>query len=102
MARDFTPIHPGEVLKSDFMDEYGLSARALARLISVPANRITKLVSGDRAVTPDTAIRLERLFGMSAEAWLNMQHLYDLELAQERAKGDETIESIELYEGVAA
>lgn len=95
MARDFAPIHPGEVLKLDFMDEYGLSARALARRISVPPNRITELVNGERSVTPDTAIRLERLFGMSAQAWLNMQHLYDLEVAQENAEGDETIQNIE-------
>ena len=101
MARDFAPIHPGEILKSDFMDPYQLSARALARRISVPANRITGLINGDRSITPDTAIRLERVFGMSAQAWLNMQHLYDLEVAEENAAGDRTIEGIQRAEMVA-
>lgn len=98
MARDFAPIHPGEMLKVEFMDEYGLSARRVASLINVPANRITGLINGDRSVTPDTAIRLEKLFGMSAQAWLNMQHRYDLEVAQDAAEVDESIASIKRYE----
>ena len=75
MAR--TPIHPGEILK-DELDELGIAAAELARQIEVPANRISQIVAGKRAVTADTALRLGRWFGTSAEFWMNLQMTYDL------------------------
>jgi antitoxin HigA-1 len=72
--------HPGEVLREEFMKPLGLSASALARDLDVPVNRITGIIAetDPRAVTPDTALRLERHFGMDAQFWLNLQTEYDL------------------------
>ena len=85
MAR--TPIHPGETLGEE-LAALGMSAAGLARQIDVPADRIARVLDGQRAVTGDTALRLGRYFGTSAEFWLNLQKLYELRLA-ERKKGDE-------------
>lgn len=73
---------PGELLRSEFMDPLGLSANALARALHVPPNRITAILNGNRAITADTALRLARYFGTSAELWLNLQSDYDLRLAR--------------------
>ena len=81
---DFPPTHPGEVLREDFLGPLGLSQYALAKALGVPEIRISELVHGKRAITPDTALRLARYFGTSAEFWLGMQTTYDLELARER------------------
>jgi antitoxin HigA-1 len=80
------PVHPGEVLRADFLDEMNLTAHALALALRVPANRITAILAGGRAVTADTALRLARHFGTSAGFWLNLQKAYELEVA-ERAAG---------------
>ena len=72
------PIHPGEILKTEFLDALGLTAYALAKALRVPANRITGIVNSDRAITADTALRLARYFGTSPEFWLNLQTHYDL------------------------
>ncbi len=77
------PIHPGEVLTEDFMKPLSLSANALAKKLGVPANRISSIVGGKRDVSPDTALRLERAFGSSAEYWLNLQAHFDLETARD-------------------
>lgn len=90
MAR--TPIHPGEIL-ADELDEIGISAAELARLLGVPANRVSQIVAGRRAVTADTALRLARYFGTSADLWMNLQKTYELDLARERLGG--AIERIE-------
>jgi len=71
------PIHPGEILKEEFLEELDLSAYALAKALKVPVNRITGIVNGDRAITADTALRLSRYFGNSPEFWLNLQVRYD-------------------------
>ncbi len=76
-------VHPGEVLAEDFMKPLGLSANALAQKLGVPANRISAIVGGRRDISPDTALRLERAFGSSAEFWLNLQARYDLETARD-------------------
>lgn len=73
-----TPIHPGEIL-SDELAEINLSAAALARLIDVPANRISQIIAGKRAITADTALRLGQYFGTSAEFWINLQKTYELD-----------------------
>lgn len=74
--------HPGEVLREEFMIPHGLSANALALDLHVPANRISALANGTRAVTADTALRLGRYFGTTPVFWLNLQSVYDLSLAQ--------------------
>ena len=80
---DFAPSHPGEVLLEDFLKPLGMSQYALAKAIGVPQIRISEIVRGERAVTPDSALRLARYFGTSAEFWLGMQSTYDLETARD-------------------
>jgi addiction module HigA family antidote len=79
-----TAIHPGEQLAEE-LDALDMSAAELARQLDVPTNRITQILNGTRAITGDTALRLAHFFGTSAEFWLNLQSLYDLRLAQEKA-----------------
>jgi addiction module HigA family antidote len=93
-----TPIHPGETLRDD-LEALGLSAAELARRIGVPANRVSGILSGRRSVTGDTALRLARFFGTSAEFWLNLQKLYELRLAERDAGQD--IKKIRPYEAAA-
>lgn len=78
---DPAPIHPGEILKEEFLEEYGLSQYELAKRVGVPAPRINAIVLGKRAVSADTALRLGRFFGNSPQFWLNLQNHYDLEIA---------------------
>ena len=82
MSDLLTPVHPGEILKEEFMDPYAISANKLARDIDVPANRITEIIAGRRTITADTAVRLGIYFGIEPEFWLNLQTNYDLRLAQ--------------------
>ena len=86
----FGPVHPGEVLKEDFLKPLGMSQNALAKAIGVPPIRISQIVRGKRAITPETALRLARYFGTSPEFWLGMQAHYDLEIT--RMKMGEVIE----------
>ncbi|ODT82248.1 MAG: addiction module antidote protein, HigA family [Pelagibacterium sp. SCN 64-44] len=79
---DFEPIHPGAVLLEDFMKPMGLTRYALAKALGVTQVRIGEIVHGKRAISPDTALRLARYFGTSAEFWVNMQTHYDLEVAR--------------------
>jgi addiction module HigA family antidote len=81
---DFPPAHPGEVLREDFLKPLEMSQYALAKALGVPEIRISEIVNAKRAITPDTALRLARYFGTSAEFWLGMQTSYDLELARGR------------------
>lgn len=76
-------IHPGEHLAEE-LKELGLSAAALARNLSVPTNRITGILNGQRAITGDTALRLAHFFGTSAEFWLKLQSIYELRVAQKK------------------
>jgi addiction module HigA family antidote len=76
------PVHPGEVLREDFLKPLGLSANALARALAVPAPRINDIVLERRGVTADTAMRLARYFGGDARSWLNLQAAYDLRRAE--------------------
>jgi len=78
----FPPAHPGDVLAEDFLVPLGMSQNALAQAIGVPQMRISEIVRGKRGVTPDTALRLARYFGTTAEFWLTMQAIYDLEVAR--------------------
>jgi addiction module HigA family antidote len=76
------PIHPGEILREEFLEPVGISAYALAKAISVPRNRVTGILHGERAITADTALRLARFFGTSPDFWLGLQMDYDLENAR--------------------
>ena len=79
------PIHPGEVLMEDFIEGFGITQNKLAVAIHVPPRRINEIVHGKRAITADTALRLGKYFGTSAQFWLNLQTHYDLDLAEDRA-----------------
>ena len=85
---DFPPIHPGEVLKEDFLKPLALSQYMLAKALGVPQIRISQIVNGKLAVTPDTALRLARYFGTTPEFWLGMQMTYDLEKARDEHAAD--------------
>jgi len=76
-------VHPGEILRDDFLEPMGLSVYALANVIKVPRSRINDIVLGRRAITADTALRLARYFGTTPEFWINLQAHYDLEVAKE-------------------
>jgi addiction module HigA family antidote len=77
------PIHPGEILMGEFLEPMGISQYRLAKDISVPPRRINEIVHGKRSITADTALRLGRFFGMSAQFWLNLQTRYDLEVTED-------------------
>jgi addiction module HigA family antidote len=79
-------VTPGDVLRAEFMIPLGLSARALSRELGVPSNRITSILAGDRGVTAETAILLGERFGTSAEFWLNLQVMHELEEARRRMR----------------
>ena len=81
------PIHPGEILREEFLVPLGLSASALALKLKVPAPRVNDIVRERRAVTPDTALRLSRYFGTSPEFWMDLQTAFDLKIAAEDAGG---------------
>jgi antitoxin HigA-1 len=82
--RKLPAIHPGEHLK-DELDELGLSARAFARLLDIPVNRVTQILNGQRGISADTALRLARYFGTSAEFWMNLQQMFELRRAEQES-----------------
>jgi len=82
-TKKLDPIHPGEILSEDFMRPRELSQNALARALNVPPRRINEIVLGKRAITADTALRLARYFGTTAELWTGLQADYDLRLARQ-------------------
>jgi addiction module HigA family antidote len=79
-----SPVHPGEILKEEFLEPMGISQYRLAKDISVPPRRINEIVHGKRAITADTALRLGRFFNMSPQFWLNLQTRYDLEVTEDQ------------------
>ena len=78
------PIHPGEILREDFLKPLQMSANALSKALHVPAGRVNDIVLERRGVTPDTALRLARYFGGDAQSWLNLQQTYDLKVAEKQ------------------
>lgn len=82
------PVHPGEILKHEFMEPFGLSSNALAKAIGVTPARINEIVRERRGITAETALRLAQYFGTDAQSWMNLQHHYELEVA-EQAIGQE-------------
>lgn len=87
--RDFSPITPGEVLEEEFLSPMSVSQYRLAKEIHVSPRRINEIVKGKRAITADTALRLGRFFGTTAQFWINLQSSYDLECAAEKIALDE-------------
>ena len=96
---DREPTHPGEMLREEFLIPMGLTQRELATAIQVPYQRINELVNRNRGITPSTALRLARFFGMSADFWMNLQLRWDLYHAQKRE--ERQLERIRPYAGVA-
>lgn len=76
------PIHPGEILREDYLIPLGLSVNALAKALRVPATRVHEIVKERREITPDTVLRLARYFGSDAQSWMNLQIAYDLSVAK--------------------
>jgi addiction module HigA family antidote len=81
-GRRLDPIHPGEILREEFMVPSGLSAHALSLALRVPATRLSEIIGGRRAVSVDTALRLGRYFGTSPDLWLGLQAEHDLRIAE--------------------
>ena len=79
--------HPGRILKEDLLDPLGISLNKLAAALRIPANRLSQIVSGRRAITPDTSIRLGRYFGFSSEYWHNIQKHYEFERTRRSSQG---------------
>lgn len=82
------PIPPGEILRDDFMVPMGISINRLSRDLAVPPNRISGIVNGKRGISADTALRLERYFGVEAQFWLNLQSEYDLRVIKRKMGGE--------------
>jgi len=87
-SKRLPPIHPGEILLEEFLKPLGMSMNNLAEELHVPANRITQVVEGRRSITGETALRLARYFGTSAEFWLGMQKDYDLQVARDEFEAE--------------
>ncbi len=92
---DRAPTHPGEMLLEEFLIPMGLTQRELAHAIHVPYQRINEIINGRRGMTPGTALRLEKFFGMPASFWLNLQLRWDLYIAQQEE--NQTLAAIEPY-----
>ena len=100
MTRKLPPLHPGEILREEFLIPLRMSAGALARVCGVPRTRIERLANEETGVTADTALRLSKAFGTTAALWLNLQNDYDIQLAR-RDIGKE-LDKIELVIARAA
>jgi addiction module HigA family antidote len=86
---EFAPVTPGEMLKEEFLAEYGLSQNQLAKALGISPNRIVEIIANRRRITADTALRLSLYFGNSAEFWMNLQSHHDLKLARRNLKPEE-------------
>jgi addiction module HigA family antidote len=100
MTKKLPPVHPGEVLREEFLIPLKLSAGAVAAKIGVPRTRIERIATEQTAITADTALRLSKFFGTSAQFWINMQAQYDVESTQDKIERD--LRKIKRYEGAAA
>jgi addiction module HigA family antidote len=86
LRSEFAPVTPGEMLKEEFLAEYGVSQNQLAKAVGISPNRIVEIVRNRRRITADTAVRLGLYFGNSPEFWLNLQMHYDLKMATRKLK----------------
>ena len=98
MKNNMRPIHPGQILREDYLGPLNMSANALAVALRIPTPRINDVVRERRSVSPDTALRLSRFFGGDAQPWLNLQTAYDLKIAEANA---DLAEIVPLSEPVA-
>lgn len=98
MKKPLHPVHPGEVLLEEFLKPINLSQNRLALGVGVPARRINEIVLGKRSISADTALRLARFFGVSAEFWLGLQAQYDLDITAE-ALGERLEREVKKYAG---
>ncbi len=80
----FAPIHPGEILQSEFLDELGITPYMLAKNTGIDKGNLSRIINGKSAISADAALRLGRFFGTSPESWMNLQSRYDLEVAKDR------------------
>ena len=87
VQRRLPPIHPGEILMEEFLKPMGISQYRLAKDVHVPPRRINEIIQGKRTISPDTALRLSRYFGLSERFWINLQSRYDLEVEKDRLAG---------------
>ena len=85
MPKKLSPIHPGEILREEFMKPLGLSSNALARAIDVTPARVNEIVRERRGISADTALRFARFFGTDVQSWMNLQSHYDLQCAEDAA-----------------
>ena len=101
MVEQLLPIHPGEILLEEFLTPLKISQYRLAKDINVPARRINEIVHGTRAISPDTALRLSRYFGLSERFWLNIQTRYDLDVEKTKLQDrlDQEVK-VYLYSGI--
>jgi len=88
MTKKLAPVHPGEILYEEFMKPLGISQSRLGRDLGVSPRRINEIIHAKRSITADTALRLSRYFGMSAEFWLGLQSDYDLDIAKDKIMKD--------------
>jgi addiction module HigA family antidote len=93
-------IHPGEILREEFLEPLGLTAYQLAKAINVEQTRVSEILHGKRGITADTALRLARFFGTSAQMWMNLQSRYELEEAEGKLRS--TLQEIQPREPAAA
>jgi len=100
MSDKMAPVHPGEILLEEFLKPMSISQNKLAMLLRVPASRVNSIVHGDRSITADTALRLSRFFGTSAQFWLSLQQSYDLDVARDEL-GDQLARDVQPYEHAA-
>lgn len=85
-GKRIAPVHPGAILREDFLEPMGISVYALAKAIKVPRSRVNDIVLGRRAISADTALRLARYFGTTPELWVNLQAHYDLQVAKDSSR----------------
>ena len=93
--RTLRNIHPGEVIKEEFLEPMGISVYRLSKETGLSQTRISQIIKGERSITAETALKLGKFFGVPAEFWMNLQTIYDIEEAQKRHKKD--IESIHTF-----
>ena len=89
------PVHPGEILREEYLMPLNMTASALSKKLGVTASRINEIVKEQRGITPETALRLERCFGGDAQSWMNLQTMYDLKIA-EKAKAKVILKEVEV------
>jgi len=100
MKKKLNPVHPGEILKEEYLDPMEITAYRLAKDINVPATRISEIVKGKRSISGDTALRLSKYFGLSRDYWIKIQARYDLDIAEDQI-GNKLDKEVTVYKKVS-